>query len=202
MAREKQLVNVWTEMRTTSDGVSMTLYSEWRGPVPEVTVVEDEAWYTWSEIEEEGKLRSDLSLSDETRGFVAGASEKSLKEKAEELPDNPSEGELLDYMGLLGGEATDGRSNDGGDSREMPSVGQIVYDEAPPTWSDDNSLEVVEIPSTSADEYTIEGLGGLFGTTVADENPTYPEDDPVVVCEYLGGSGSEYAFPLSRLERY
>ena len=84
-------------------------------------------------------------------------------------------------------------------SEIWPNVGQQVYDNNPPSWSEDNRLTVVEISGQTVSEYVVQE--NMLGTdeTVADANPSCDPDEPVVICEYVSGNGDEYAFPLSRL---
>lgn len=75
--------------------------------------------------------------------------------------------------------------------------GDIVVDQDPPHWSDDDRVEVLEVTDTPANEWHINPF-----ETVASENPDYPEDDNVVRGRYASQSGDQvYAFPESRLDR-
>lgn len=189
---ESAPINVWTEMRATSEGISITLYSEWRGNNGDPTKVEDEAWYTHTELEvisEEGELRSDLSLSDSTRDRL-----NSLRTEAnDEIP-------MLQEAWENGDTET---------NTLMPEAGDWMIDENAPEWSDDERVQVVEVMSdVTADEYLIQGprsgevvdpsLQLRGDKTVAEANSSYGEDEPVVIAQY-GGSGDEYAFPAGRL---
>lgn len=95
------------------------------------------------------------------------------------------------------------------ESDNLPEVGDTVVDGNPPSWSDENELEVVEVLDyVRADEYVIEGKNegqaleqwnqAWNDRTVADANPSYPEDDVVVRAKYVDGS-KVYAYPASRL---
>lgn len=57
-----QVLSTWTEIRTSDDGISATLYSEWEGG--EVKV-EDEMWMTQAELDDSRSITS-LRLSQET----------------------------------------------------------------------------------------------------------------------------------------
>jgi hypothetical protein len=80
------------------------------------------------------------------------------------------------------------------------SVGDYVIDGSEPTPSPEaNIVEVVELIDQRADEFVIEDTG----TTVAEENEWYPEDDPVVAGSYpnMGNPEKVWHFPESRLRR-
>lgn len=78
------------------------------------------------------------------------------------------------------------------------SVGDYAIDDTEPTPSPEaNTVEIVELIDQRADEFLIEATG----TTVAEENEWYPEDDPVVAGVYpnMGDSNRVWHFPESRL---
>lgn len=85
----------------------------------------------------------------------------------------------------------------------IPPVGARVRDRAAGEH-DESTLLVVALTSYQASDYTIDS----DGTTVADVNPGYPDDDPVVECVFLPlesktpdiASARRYAFPARRLE--
>lgn len=77
-------------------------------------------------------------------------------------------------------------------------VGDFAVDNDEPTPSPEaNTVKVVELIDTRADEFEIEETG----KTVAEHNPYYPNDDPVVVGIYpnMGGDDDRWHFPESRL---
>jgi hypothetical protein len=97
------------------------------------------------------------------------------------------------------------------DDRDLPSPGDIMYDGSPPSWSDNNRLEVTAILSgIPANEYVVCGpnSGSILPSgeqhyrdeTVADKNPSYRDETVLVRATYVTGSDSEYVFPLERLE--
>jgi len=188
---ESAPINVWTEMRATPEGISITLYSEWRGNNGDPTKVEDEAWYTHTELEvlsQEGGIRSDLKLSDSTQ------------ESLSNLRQNADISEIWEEID----EAED----------ELPEEGAILIDENSPEWSEFDSVKVVEVlEDVTCEEYVIDGPNAglimkdksnqsLADKTVSDTNPSYDEDEPVVLAKYSKTNGTwsdEYAFPASRL---
>lgn len=81
---------------------------------------------------------------------------------------------------------------------DVPEVGEHLLDPEAPRWSSGEVRieEVTDIPAEDF-EITVQGID----TTVFRENPTCSPDAPVVKARYVGGSGTEYAFPVDRLER-
>ena len=145
--------------------------------------MEDETWFTFAELQEQSPSAPiSLNLSDETQS--AFAEERRM--------------------------AQVGRISENQESN-LPQVGDRVRDENPPDWATDlEELEVVEVLSdVRADEYVIQGpnegtaidksMQRLSDETVADANPSYDEDEPVVLAKYERGDSDEYAFPASRL---
>lgn len=182
--------NVFTEMRVSEEGVSITLLSEWNGE----TIVEDEVWLTDEELASTGTLRSDLGLSDETCEALSDARTKAM----EGALYGPESGDVETVSEPEG-------QSENEPEWDLPDVGDVVLDGNPPNWSDDNRLRVIEVTDTPANRYVIgEGPvesydGVVFKDTVADNNPAEPDDAPVVIANYLG-SDNQYAFPVSRLE--
>jgi len=78
--------------------------------------------------------------------------------------------------------------------RPTPKRGQIMVDDNPAPWSDDERVEVIYATDYEADKFDYDDTG----STVADANPSYPSDDNVIIGKYVG-SQKEYAFPASRL---
>lgn len=76
-------------------------------------------------------------------------------------------------------------------------VGDYATDGNEPTPSPEvNTVEIVELIDARADEFEIEETG----ETVADHNPGYPSDDPVVAGRYPNMGGDQvWHFPESRL---
>lgn len=171
-------INVWTEMRATSEGISITLYSEWRER-REPTQVEDEVWYTHTELEvmsEEGSLRSDLKLSESTRNRLS------------EVNDTDPAGSVMCSQFV---------------EDDLPEEGDKMLDSNAPSWSSFDMVKVEEVTDKKADEYVIEENTYNPSKTVADANPSYPDDNRVVLARYgteTGWSNTAYAFPASRLE--
>jgi hypothetical protein len=75
--------------------------------------------------------------------------------------------------------------------------GDIVRDCNAPSWSDNNLMIVTSVSNTPANEHYIDD--DLQYTTVADENPEYPADSPVITCKPTVDSNL-YAYPSDRLE--
>lgn len=75
--------------------------------------------------------------------------------------------------------------------------GDIVRDCNAPSWSDNNLMIVNSVSNTPANEHYIDD--DLQYTTVADENPEYPADSPVITCKPTVDSNL-YAYPSERLE--
>lgn len=113
----------------------------------------------------EGSVFS-LSLSDETRSA---------------LVDNQQSGNPLDQLETA--------------PRPTPERGQIMVDDNPAPWSDDDRVEVIYATDYEADTFDMDDTG----STVAQANPSYPDDDNVIIAKYVG-SVKEYAFPASRLK--
>lgn len=76
-------------------------------------------------------------------------------------------------------------------------VGDYALDSREPTPSPEaNTVEILELTNTRADEFTVEETG----KTVAEHNEFYPEDDPVVAGHYPHMGGDKvFHFPESRL---
>lgn len=75
--------------------------------------------------------------------------------------------------------------------------GDIVRDLNPPAWSDNNLMIVNSVSNVPANERYIDD--DLQYTTVADANPEYPEDSPVITCKPTVDSDL-YHYPSDRLE--
>jgi hypothetical protein len=180
---EDVITNVWNEVRVTDEGISITLLSE---SLEGGAIVEDETWFTFDEMRADSP-QSPISLS------LSGETDSALAEQRRMA----QVGELVD-------------SQESDNSQELPEVGDCLTDQNPPSWaSDSDYLEVVEVlPNTRCDEHIIQGPNEgkslekgkhqLFDKTVADANPSYNENEPVVMAQY-NGSGDWYAFPASRL---
>jgi len=77
--------------------------------------------------------------------------------------------------------------------------GDYALDNDEPTPSPEvNTVEVVELIDARADEFEVEETG----KTVAEHNPYYPSDSPVVVGVYpnMGGENERWHFPEARLK--
>jgi len=196
----------YTEVQIDDDSISLTLISESGGSGP---VIEDTERFTFEELQDMAGEHLTLRLSTDSREALVDSREsavvgnllqaETMEERAEEIPENPTTKELLAYMGMLGGEATDG--SESGSVENLPEVGQIVRDNRPPDWSQDNRLEVVNISDKSASEHVIEErVSHLPDKTVFDANPHCDSDETVVEARYLSGNNKTYAFPLSRLD--
>jgi hypothetical protein len=208
-----QVLDVWNEVRITSDGISITLLSE---RADGGAVVEDETWFTFDELTAESPSRPmTLNLSDETSEAIAEANEQArigqmkaadgLAERAEILSENPSADELLAYMGL----SSESEIEQVADEFGRLTAGDAAIDENAPSWSDDEQVIVLErLDDVTAEEYVIQGNNegkalppreqAWSDKTVATANPSYPDDDTVILARYIGGD-KEYAVPESRL---
>lgn len=146
--------------------------------------VEETARYTFGELQEMTGESFSMSLSDDTR-------------------DDLSE---MNNLAALGDIVT---------QTEEKSLmeGDIAIDQNPPSWSEDNRVEVVEVlEGTTCEQYVIDGynegcpvppaMQNPSDETVADANPNYDANETVVLAEHTEGPGPNktYAFPESRLE--
>jgi len=167
-----EILDTWAEIRTSDNGISATLYSEWEGGE---VIVEDEMWLTQDELSDSREITS-LSLSTESRKAVAGI---------DESDDTQKNGvELIQ------------------ETMYAIEEGDWVFDMNPPPWSEDApNLQVVEVTDMRADEYVIQENMFEPDSTVADANPEYPSDDRVVLCRFGDQMDSDepYAYPESRL---
>lgn len=173
----KDVINVWNEVRFTTDGISITLFSESQDGG---AVVEDELWYTYEEMQQRSPSRPfSLNLSDETQSEISGSllEQSAIEEYSQQL-ENEQVG-------------------------NSPEVGDILVDENAPDWSTDERVEVVNITDKTAENYTIQERIYKADKTVATANPNYPENDTVIEAKYLDEdwypTGDTYAFPESRL---
>jgi hypothetical protein len=212
-------INVWNEVRVTSDGISISLFSESAGGP---AVVEDELRFTFDELQELSPSEPiSLRLSEETGDALLDEQRNpanvskireadSLEEAGEHLPENPSTDELLAYMGLDDMSDVEDMAEEN-QSPNLPPVGSVVEDGNPPAWSEDNELVVVGHPDESAGEYVVEERphwSHRQDETVSIVNPSCDDDDPVIEVIYrsefddpnAADSEDIYAFPLSRIE--
>lgn len=85
-----------------------------------------------------------------------------------------------------------------GPTFDVPQEGEHLRDPEAPRWSSGEVRieEVTDVPCEDF-EITVQGID----TTVFRENPTCDPKAPVVKARYVNGSGTEYAFPVDRLER-
>jgi hypothetical protein len=165
--------SVWNEIRVTDDGVSVTLYSE--DPSGHGPIVEDEWWMTHAEIENTPHGIASLRVSEETleRGSQEEEVTLSTGDVVEDL--NPPS-----YMS----------------EEAIGEKGQLIVDEVLPpevtcaTWAFDEEASTDDMSD----------MEQVFAQTVADANPSYPDDDRVVLARYKD-SDSQYAFPASRLAK-
>ena len=200
MAQEP--LTVWNEITISQSGIGITLYSE----STDGAVVEDETWFTFDELQAEtGEIHS-LNLSEETDELMAEAAKTSRQQKIY------NEFEDIDF-GKLEDELEDELYEEQ-ESHDFPNEGEIVEDLNPPSWSENNALEVVEVlEDVKAEDYVIQGQRAgvalsedehlsLYEQSVAQANPSYDSDDPVVMCEYADeNNNTTYAFPLGRIGR-
>lgn len=175
---------VWVEGQIDEEGISLTLVSEGQ----DGAVVEEIKHFTFDELQDMSGEMFSLNLSDETRD--------GLREQLR-----------LSNIGRVFEE--DSQESEEGDG-SLPERGDVLTDENSPHWSDDDGVEVTEVlQSTRADRYVVQGPNEgrsispknqqFTDQSVANANPSYPDDDCVILGRYIGGS-KEYAFPESRLE--
>lgn len=160
------ITNVWNEITISGDGIGITLYSESLG---EGARVEDEAWFTFDELEEDraGDIMS-LNLSDATSQTLVDNQQTDLSRFVVDSDESDEVGPQV-------------------------SEGDVLIDDNPAPWSDDTRVVVEEVTDKSSDSYWIDST-----STVALANPSYPNDDTVILGHYEG-SVKTYAFPESRL---
>ena len=200
----------YTEVQIDDDSISLTLISESGSNGP---VIEDTERFTFEELQNMAgehltlRLSADSreALSDSRESAVVGnlAQSENLSEAAEEMPDNPTSDELLAYMGLLGGGATDGQESGDSQESDLPEVGDTMVDTNSPEWSDDDRVRVTNISDKSADEYIVQESDFGYIKTVADVNYDADDDETVIEAQYLDenacATGKVYGFPISRL---
>jgi hypothetical protein len=179
---EQNTINgVWLEGQIDDNGISLTLISESKGSGAQVEEIKH---FDISELEQmSGELFS-LNLSDETSEALVGnsASRDSGQSEIEDYADSlQSEIEALSELETS--------------PRPTPERGQIMVDDNPAPWSDDDRVEVIYATDYEARNFDMDDTG----STVAQANPSYPEDDTVILAKYVG-SVKEYAFPASRLK--
>ena len=191
----------WVEGQIDDDGIALTLLTEDSNGA----VIEAVDHFTFEELQDmSGEMFSlnlsqsaEEALSEQRQEATIGKilQSENLSEKVEELPEKPSSKELLAYMGFLD---TRHHKSEDESKYEMPQVGDMMRDTGDlPSWSEDRRVRVIEVTDIPAKDYTIDG--DTYGRTVADFNPSEPEDAPVVVANYVGAT-KEYSFPVTRLE--
>lgn len=169
---EDQPIEVWNEVRLSGSSISITLYSESAGSTP---VVEDEAWFTFDELQGEmvGDIVS-LRLSEETRSAMSCTDEQDSDE--------------LQVGDVVADDNPPSWSHDDNIVEVVEVLDNVTCDQYI-IQSDDPNREGVQ-------------RGGIFFTeeTVADANPSYSPDETVVLAVYRDDNdGDVYAFPEGRL---
>jgi len=173
----------YTEVQIDNDSISLTLISE----SAEGVTIEDTERLTFEELQDMAGEHFTLSLS--------GDSQQSLSEQRRDA----------NVGRIMQSDTLEERAED------LPQAGEVVYDQNAPDWSQDGRVEVVEVLSNvTAEEYVIQGrhegsaidpsLQSWNDETVADANPSYSSDEPVIIGTYFNGGDSEYAFPAGRLD--
>lgn len=84
------------------------------------------------------------------------------------------------------------------DDYTVPEIGDRMVDSDSNPRYGKGIVEITKIPPNRAGRHYIETETGE--RSVAYYNPTEPEDAPVVLAQYVGGSDKEYAFPVTRLQ--
>lgn len=173
-------LTAYTEVQIDDDSISLTLISESQDGAR----IEDTERFTFDELQEMSGEHQTLRLSDDTQSEL-------------------SEQARLAMVGNL----SEAMSESG---RNLPEAGDPMVDDNAPSWSEDPRVIVTEVvEDVTCDEWVIEGqhegtalspdLQTWTDKTVADANPSYDSDEPVVFAKYADGDGDEYAFPASRL---
>lgn len=183
-------ISAWTEVQVDDDSISITLLTEGSEGGARV---EEQAQFTFSQLQKMDGAIETLRLSQDTKDALRS-----------------DEGQ----SGI--GQSGIGESE--GDT--LPSAGDILIDKRAPDWSDDFVPKVVveEVIDAPASDWLVEVEGewspqmpeegflhpeaySITGyNTVADLNPDFDTDDPVVIGRYLDSdSGKKYAFPAGRL---
>lgn len=104
-------------------------------------------------------------------------------------------------IGISERNTTDSTERNTTDSTEPSHTlveGRYAVDANEPTPSSEaNTVKVLRTTGERADEYVVEATG----QTVAEHNPNFPKDDPVVIGRYpnMSDPGKQFAFPESRL---
>lgn len=182
MARE-QPTTAYTEVQIDEDSISLTLISE---SGSNGAVIEDTERFTFDELENMAGAHRTLRLSRESVTALEEAGSQQLGELVENLENEQVE--------------------------NLPQKGDVLIDENSPSWSNGDRVVVEDVVKCRANEYVIQSpYGGKENTvpervdplcdkTVADANPSYPDDDRVVLAHYLDDTGGDaYAFPESRV---
>lgn len=114
------------------------------------------------------------------------------------LPDSPGwSGVSWQYDGSLTGAVAEFVSDD---KYDVPEVGDVLHDPKSPVPSDyPDDVEIIEIPGEISADYELPY--DVEADTPAEANPDEPADAPVVLGEYVEEPGTEYAFPVTRLEK-
>jgi hypothetical protein len=164
----------YTEVQIDEDSISLTLITESQDGV----TIEDTARYTFDELQSLSGQHFTLSLSGDSQSALS------------ELSRLSNIGRIFD------------------ESERQIEEGDVLEDDNPAPWSNDTRIVVEEVTDTPADRYIIEGeTEGLSihpdsqqwsEKSVADANPSYPDDDRVILGHY-SASTKTYAFPESRL---
>jgi hypothetical protein len=194
MEQKTQPNDVWTEVRATDEGVSITLYSETEGEI----IVEDETWYTLDELTSNDNNRTQLTLSENPLTRLSDDEDEDEDEDDED-DETGSTDQIDDYQEFYGtiplstSEKAECRLDiDEGDVLVDIEGAQVVMGRDKP------KVEVTNVTSERASDYDITVDGETV--TVAEENPDYPIYDLVVEGQYVKGGDRTYAFPVSRLE--
>jgi len=162
--------DVWNEVRFTSEGISISLFSEW----PDTgAILEDETWFTYDELQEmspSGPLN--LSLTEQSRSALAGQSTMRMNDSRESGHTLPEVGQIV----------RDTNPPDWSKSNHV--LVEVVG------IPDQTAGEYVVEENSDAEDITVVG---------ANPDCNDP-DQPVIIGEYVAGSEKTYAFPLNRLD--
>lgn len=188
MEQNTQPNPVWTEVRATDEGVSITLYSETGNDV----IVEDETWYTLDELTSDDNNRTRLTLSEKSL--------TRLSDDEDEDDETGSTDQIDDYQKFYGTIPLSISEKDPVDRLDIEEGDVLVDIEGAQVvmGPDKPKVEVTNVTRERASDYDITVDGETV--TVAEENPDYPIYDLVVEGQYVKGGDRTYAFPVSRLE--
>ena len=118
-----QIDDAWTELRVTSDGISVSLYTE----SGDLVSVEDETWFTWSELQ--GSVGDRVTLDADVEAW-------------EKTPD---------WASMTPAESSTRKEN-----YDLPEVGDVMVDLDAPDWSKYRRVRVTNVSTTPQSEWSVD----------------------------------------------